>query len=121
MAAISDRRMPVARKVAMIATFRRYMSPEKKSPKTNPGSAAYVAKSEAVGAIGGGGRWKSTDSRRATRPVMPWTGIPVTGDALNSLYWPTLSAESWSPVCTAPKSMKPTGWPVTRTRSHSPN
>jgi hypothetical protein len=41
----------------------------------NPVSAASVVKGETVGAIGGGGRWKSTDSRTETRPVVPWTGL----------------------------------------------
>jgi hypothetical protein len=84
-------------------------------------SAAYVAKSDTVSAISGGGQWKSTDWRTETRPVMPWTGIPMPGHALNSLYWPTLSGESLSPVCTAPKSIKPTGRSVMLKRGHSPN
>ena len=83
-------------------------------------SAASVVMGETVGAIGGGGRWKSTDSRTETR-LVPWTGIPMLGHAPNSLYWPTLSGESLSPVCTASKSIKPLGRPMMPTRSQSPN
>jgi hypothetical protein len=73
-----------------------------------------------VGALGGGGRWKSTDSRTETRRVVPWTGMPTLGHAPNSLYWPTLNGESLSPVCIASKSVKRTGRRMMPTRSHSP-
>ena len=88
----------------------------------NPVSAAYVGKSETVSATGGGGgRWKSTDSRTETRPVVLWTGTPMSGHAPNSLYWPIPNNESLSPVCIAPKSIKPTGRLVKPARGHSPN
>ena len=87
----------------------------------NRASIVCVAKSETVGAIGGGGLWKSTDSRTETRPVMPEMRIPVPGHALNSLYLPTPNDESLSPVCTKPKSIKSTGRPVMPARGHSPN
>jgi hypothetical protein len=88
-AAVCGRRTILRPPTGLLPPAGRALDDREEGTAVNPVSAAYVAKGEAVGAIGGGGRWKSTDSKTETRPVVPWTGIPMPGNTPNSLSWLT--------------------------------